>query len=143
MRHDLIFDIIQENIPEKSFIDDWDIETIQKELKRIFNDSSPIEEWIKDPEIDEEILEKKLNDFFDIKYEEKVENFGKEITPSLEKSILMQVIDQNWTDHLSQLEDLRQIVGIRGYGQRDPLNEYKSELFFILSKLPEQVFPIL
>ena len=135
MRHDLILDIIQENIPEKSFIDDWDIETIQKELKRIFNDSSPIEEWIKDPEIDEEILEKKLNDFFDIKYEEKVENFGKEITPSLEKSILMQVIDQNWTDHLSQLEDLRQIVGIRGYGQRDPLNEYKSESFLLFETL--------
>ena len=135
MRHDLILDIIQENIPEKSFIDDWDIETIQKELKRIFNDSSPIEEWIKDPEIDEEILEKKLNDFFDIKYEEKVESFGKEITPSLEKSILMQVIDQNWTDHLSQLEDLRQIVGIRGYGQRDPLNEYKSESFLLFETL--------
>ena len=135
MRHDLILDIIQENIPEKSFIDDWDIETIQKELKRIFNDSSPIEEWIKDPEIDEEILEKKLNDFFDNKYEEKVESFGKEITPSLEKSILMQVIDQNWTDHLSQLEDLRQIVGIRGYGQRDPLNEYKSESFLLFETL--------
>ena len=70
-------------------------------------------------------------DFFDNKYEEKVESFGKEITPSLEKSILMQVIDQNWTDHLSQLEDLRQIVGIRGYGQRDPLNEYKSESFLL------------
>ena len=135
MRHDLILDIIQENIPEKSFIDDWDIETIQKELKRIFNDSSPIEEWIKDPEIDEEILEKKLNDFFDNKYEEKIESFGKEITPSLEKSILMQVIDQNWTDHLSQLEDLRQIVGIRGYGQRDPLNEYKSESFLLFETL--------
>ena len=135
MRHDLILDIIQENIPEKSFIDDWDIETIQKELKRIFNDSSPIEKWIKDPEIDEEILEKKLNDFFDNKYEEKVESFGKEITPSLEKSILMQVIDQNWTDHLSQLEDLRQIVGIRGYGQRDPLNEYKSESFLLFETL--------
>ena len=135
MRHDLILDIIQENIPEKSFIDDWDIETIQKELKRIFNDSSPIKEWIKDPEIDEEILEKKLNDFFDNKYEEKVESFGKEITPSLEKSILMQVIDQNWTDHLSQLEDLRQIVGIRGYGQRDPLNEYKSESFLLFETL--------
>ena len=135
MRHDLILDIIQENIPDKSFIDDWDIKTIQKELKRIFNDSSPIEEWIKDPEIDEEILEKKLNDFFDIKYEGKVESFGKEITPSLEKSILMQVIDQNWTDHLSQLEDLRQIVGIRGYGQRDPLNEYKSESFLLFETL--------
>ena len=80
-------------------------------------------------------MEKKLNDFFDNKYEEKVESFGKEITPSLEKSILMQVIDQNWTDHLSQLEDLRQIVGIRGYGQRDPLNEYKSESFLLFETL--------
>ena len=62
----------------------------------------------------------------------KVKIFGKEITPSLEKSILMQAIDQNWTDHLSQLEDLRQIVGIRGYGQRDPLNEYKSESFLLV-----------
>ena len=135
MRHDLILDIIQENIQEKSFIDDWDIETIQKELKRIFNDSSPIEEWIKDPEIDEEILEKKLNDFFDNKYEEKVESFGKEITPRLEKSILMPGVDQYWSDHLRQLEDLRQIVGIRGYGQRDPLNEYKSESFLLFETL--------
>ena len=45
----------------------------------------------------------------------------------------MQIIDQNWTDHLGQLEDLRQIVGIRGYGQRDPLNEYKSESFLLFS----------
>ena len=135
MRHELILDIIHENIPEKSFTDDWDIDTIEKELKRIFNDNSLIREWVKDPEIDEEILEKKLKDFFDEKYKEKIKIFGKEITPSLEKSILMQVIDQNWTDHLSQLEDLRQIVGIRGYGQRDPLNEYKSESFLLFEKL--------
>ena len=135
MRHELILDIIHENIPEKSFVDDWDIDTIEKELKRIFNDNSLIREWIKDPEIDEEILEKKLNNYFDEKYREKIEIFGKEITPSLEKSILMQSIDQNWTDHLSQLEDLRQIVGIRGYGQRDPLNEYKSESFLLFEAL--------
>ena len=135
MRHELILDIIHENIPEKSFVDDWDIDAIERELKRIFNDNSLIREWIRDPEIDEEILEKKLNGYFDEKYKEKIKIFGKEITPSLEKSILMQVIDQNWTDHLSQLEDLRQIVGIRGYGQRDPLNEYKSESFLLFETL--------
>jgi len=135
MRHELILDIIHENIPEKSFTDDWDIDAIEKELKRIFNDNSLIREWVKDPEIDEDILEKKLNDYFDEKYKEKIKIFGKEITPSLEKSILMQAIDQNWTDHLSQLEDLRQIVGIRGYGQRDPLNEYKSESFLLFETL--------
>ena len=135
MRHELILDIIHEYIPEKSFTDDWDIDTIEKEFKRIFNDNSLIREWVKDPEIDDEILERKLKDYFDEKYKEKIEIFGKEIAPSLEKSILMQVIDQNWTDHLSQLEDLRQIVGIRGYGQRDPLNEYKSESFLLFEKL--------
>jgi len=135
MRHELILDIIHEYIPEKSFTDDWDIDTIEKEFKRIFNDNSLIREWVKDPEIDDEIIERKLKDYFDEKYKEKIEIFGKEIAPSLEKSILMQVIDQNWTDHLSQLEDLRQIVGIRGYGQRDPLNEYKSESFLLFEKL--------
>ena len=135
MRHELILDIIHEYIPEKSFTDDWDIDTIEKEFKRIFNDNSLIREWVKDPEIDDEIIERKLKDYFDEKYKEKIEIFGKEIATSLEKSILMQVIDQNWTDHLSQLEDLRQIVGIRGYGQRDPLNEYKSESFLLFEKL--------
>ena len=135
MRVEVISEILNKAIPENSFIDDWDAELIEKEVKRIFNLKPPIRDWLKNTEIDSEQLEVKLNEYFDEEYHEKRKGFGEQISNSIEKSILMQIIDQNWTDHLGQLEDLRQIVGIRGYGQRDPLNEYKSESFLLFENL--------
>ena len=135
MRLEVVSEILNKAIPENSFIDDWDSELIEKEVKRIFNLKAPIKNWIKDTEIDSEQLEAKLNEYFDEEYLKKRKGFGEQISDSIEKSILMQIIDQNWTDHLGQLEDLRQIVGIRGYGQRDPLNEYKSESFLLFENL--------
>ena len=135
MRLEVISEILNKAIPENSFIDDWDSELIEKEVKRIFNLKPPIRDWLKNNETDSEQLEVKLNEYFDEEYLKKRKGFGEQISNSIEKSILMQIIDQNWTDHLGQLEDLRQIVGIRGYGQRDPLNEYKSESFLLFENL--------
>ena len=135
MRLEVVNEILNKAIPENSFIDDWDSELMDKEIKRIFNLRPPIKDWLKNAEIDSEQLEVKLNEYFDEEYLRKREGFGEKISDSIEKSILMQIIDQNWTDHLGQLEDLRQIVGIRGYGQRDPLNEYKSESFLLFENL--------
>ena len=135
MRLEVVNEILNKAIPENSFIDDWDSELMDKEIKRIFNLRPPIKDWLKNAEIDSEQLEVKLNEYFDEEYIRKREGFGEKISDSIEKSILMQIIDQNWTDHLGQLEDLRQIVGIRGYGQRDPLNEYKSESFLLFENL--------
>ena len=135
MRLEVVNEILNKAIPENSFIDDWDSELMDKEIKRIFNLRPPIKDWLKNTEIDTEQLEVKLNEYFDEEYLRKREGFGEKISDSIEKSILMQIIDQNWTDHLGQLEDLRQIVGIRGYGQRDPLNEYKSESFLLFENL--------
>ena len=135
MRSEVISEILNNAIPEKSFIDDWDSELIEKEIKRIFNLRVPVKDWLLDPEIDVEQLEEKLIKHVDSEYLTKRNGFGEKISDSIEKSILMQIIDQNWTDHLGQLEDLRQIVGIRGYGQRDPLNEYKSESFLLFESL--------
>ena len=135
MRLEVVSEILNKAVPENSFIDDWDSELIEKEVKRIFNLKAPIKNWLKDTEIDSEQLEAKLNEYFDEEYLKKRKGFGEQISDSIEKSILMQIIDQNWTDHLGQLEDLRQIVGIRGYGQRDPLNEYKSESFLLFENL--------
>ena len=104
-------------------------------MKRLFNLQVPVKDWLLDPEIDVEQLEEKLIKHVDSEYLTKRNGFGEKISDSIEKSILMQIIDQNWTDHLGQLEDLRQIVGIRGYGQRDPLNEYKSESFLLFESL--------
>ena len=135
MRLEVVNEILNKAIPENSFIDDWDSELMDKEIKRIFNLRPPIKDWLKNTEIDSEQIEVKLNQYFDEEYLRKREGFGEKISDSIEKSILMQIIDQNWTDHLGQLEDLRQIVGIRGYGQRDPLNEYKSESFLLFENL--------
>ena len=135
MRSETINEILNKSIPEKSFIDDWDSELIEKEIKRIFNLNLPLNDWLSNPEIDFEKLETDINKYLEKEYIKKREGFGKKISDSIEKSILMQIIDQNWTDHLGQLEDLRQIVGIRGYGQRDPLNEYKSESFLLFESL--------
>ena len=135
MRSETINEILNKSIPEKSFIDDWDSELIEKEIKRIFNINLPLNDWLSNPEIDFEKLEIAINKYLEKEYIKKREGFGEKISDSIEKSILMQIIDQNWTDHLGQLEDLRQIVGIRGYGQRDPLNEYKSESFLLFESL--------
>ena len=135
MRSETINEILNKSIPEKSFIDDWDSELIEKEIKRIFNINLPLNDWLSNPEIDFEKLEIDINKYLEKEYIKKREGFGEKISDSIEKSILMQIIDQNWTDHLGQLEDLRQIVGIRGYGQRDPLNEYKSESFLLFESL--------
>lgn len=135
MRSEVINEILTEHIPEKSFVDDWDSELIKKEIKRIFDLTPPMDDWLSETDIDLESLEKKLNKYIDSQYLIKRNGFGEKVSNSLEKSILMQTIDQNWTDHLGQLEDLRQIVGIRGYGQRDPLNEYKSESFLLFESL--------
>ena len=135
MRSEVINEILNKSIPEKSFIDDWDSELIEKEIKRIFNLNLPLNDWLSNPEIDFEKLEIYINKYLEKEYIKKREGFGEKISNSIEKSILMQIIDQNWTDHLGQLEDLRQIVGIRGYGQRDPLNEYKSESFLLFESL--------
>ena len=135
MRSETINEILNKSIPEKSFIDDWDSELIEKEIKRIFNLNLPLNDWLSNPEIDFEKLETDINKYLEKEYIKKREGFGEKISDSIEKSILMQIIDQNWTDHLGQLEDLRQIVGIRGYGQRDPLNEYKSESFLLFESL--------
>ncbi|MDA9643109.1 preprotein translocase subunit SecA [bacterium] len=135
MRSEVINEILNKSIPEKSFIDDWDSELIEKEIKRIFNLNLPLNDWLSNPEIDFEKLETDINKYLEKEYTNKRKGFGEKISDSIEKSILMQIIDQNWTDHLGQLEDLRQIVGIRGYGQRDPLNEYKSESFLLFESL--------
>ena len=81
------------------------------------------------------ILGKKISQEIEDEYDKKSNEFGKDLIKNLEKTIVLQSIDQNWKDHLGQLENLRQIVGLRGYGQRDPLSEYKSESFSLFEEL--------
>jgi len=135
MRYEILFDVLDESIPEKTFVDDWDIDKLDKDIKRIFSLQLPIKDWCNKDGVDADNIRDQLIKEVDEEYTKKSLEFGEDLLQNLEKTIVLQSIDQNWKDHLGQLENLRQIVGLRGYAQRDPLNEYKSESFSLFEEL--------
>ena len=147
MREEVIEDIVKRNIPEKSFYSDWDHNKLGSDVKDNLNISIPAKEWInEDGIVEKEIIDriKKYSVNFMAK---KVSEIGSEIFREAEKNILLQVLDQCWKDHLLYLDQLRQSIGLRAYGQKDPLNEYKKEAFelfeIMLSKISFTVISIL
>ncbi len=143
MRHEVIEELVKRHIPENAYAEQWDVEGLQKAVKDIFGLDLPIVEWAAEEGIaDEEILER-LTKAADEKAEKKAADIGPEMFRQIEKMVLLQTLDHLWREHLVTLEHLRQVIGFRAYGQRDPLNEYKSEAFVLfqgmLAKLREAV----
>ena len=135
MRQEVLFNLLNYSIPEKTFFDDWDLDKLEKDISRIFTIKLPIKNWMEEDGVDSEYIREKISQEIEDEYDKKSSEFGKDLIKNLEKTIVLQSIDQNWKDHLGQLENLRQIVGLRGYGQRDPLSEYKSESFSLFEEL--------
>ena len=135
MRQEVLFNLLNYSIPEKTFVDDWDGDKLEKDINRIFTIKLPIKNWMEEDGVDSEYIREKISQEIEDEYNKKSSEFGKDLIKNLEKTIVLQSIDQNWKDHLGQLENLRQIVGLRGYGQRDPLSEYKSESFSLFEEL--------
>ena len=139
MHSDVVEEIVVENIPEGSFIDQWDITNLKSEIIAIFDLNLPIEDWVKEDgvletDIRDSILEK-TGDLL----KNKQEMLGSETFKMIQKQIFLQVIDQSWSNHLSTLDHLRSMVGFRGYAQRDPLIEYKQEAFVLFEYLLEKI----
>ena len=143
MRRQVIDDIIEKHIPEKSFLEQWDVDGLKEDVQGIFDLSVPVDEWVKEEGIGEEEVRERLVRAADEKAAKKAADFGPQIMRQIEKAVLLQTLDHLWREHLVTLEHLRQVIGLRGYGQRDPLNEYKSESFtlfeHVLARLREAV----
>ncbi|MDT3684800.1 MAG: preprotein translocase subunit SecA [Pseudorhodoplanes sp.] len=129
MRYTVVEALVAKHVPENAYPEQWDTVGLQDELKRVLGLDLPVVEWAKEEGIaDEELLarvEKKADEVMAAK----VAQWGPDVMSYVEKSILLQTLDHLWREHLVMLEHLRQVIGLRGYGQRDPLNEYKSEAF--------------
>ena len=128
-REDVVETLVTRHIPEKAYAEQWDAAGLHDEVLRIFGVDLPIVDWTKEEGIaDEEVRERILK-----AAEERAAARSAEYTPEVmryvEKAILLQTLDRDWREHIVNLDHLRQYVGLRGYGQRDPLNEYKSEAF--------------
>ncbi|MBP7065420.1 preprotein translocase subunit SecA [Ferrovibrio sp.] len=135
MRREIVENLVARHIPEKAYAEQWDAAGLQDEVQRLFGLDLPIVDWAKEEGIaDTEILER-LQDAADRKMAEKAANFGPDLMRMIERSLLLQVLDQNWKEHLHHLDYLRQAIGLRAYAQKDPLNEYKREAFALFEQM--------
>ena len=147
MRRDVVDTLVKRTIPEGVYAEQWKIGELKEEAQRIFGLDLPIEEWAKEEGIAEEEIKTRLNDQVDRLFAQRAAQYGTDVWRQVEKSVLMQLFDQNWKEHLLHLDHLRQGIGLRAYGQKDPLNEYKREAFNLfedlLTGLREQVVGLL
>jgi len=147
MREDVIEELVRRHVPEKAYPEQWDMAGLHAEVLRVFNLDLPLADWAKEEGIADEEIRNRLTDAARRKMAEKAANYGPEVMRMVEKSLLLQILDQHWKDHLLQLDHLRQGIGLRAYGQRDPLNEYKREAFNLfetmLARLRENVTSVL
>ncbi len=134
-RHQVCEDLIHTHIPKKAYAEQWDIDGLSETSKETLAMEIPFADWAKEEGIaDEEMLER-LKKATDEAFEQLTAGIDAEEMQRVEKRLLLQVIDQNWREHLQQLDALKSVIGMRAYGQRDPLNEYKSEAFTLFDKL--------
>jgi preprotein translocase subunit SecA len=135
MRHQVIDDLVSVYMPQKSYADQWDTDGLQQAIKEQIGIDAPVAEWAAEEGVDDSDIRERLEEASDKKMAEKAETFGNDVMRNIEKQILLQTIDAKWREHLLTLEHLRSVVGFRGYAQRDPLNEYKTESFQLFEGL--------
>ena len=129
MRHQVIEDLVDENLPPKAYVDQWDTEGLTGACREWVGMDLPIADWAAEEGVDQDAVRDRIVAASDKMMGEKLDAFGPETMKTIEKQLLLQTIDAKWREHLLRLEHLRSVVGFRGYAQRDPLNEYKSESF--------------
>jgi len=143
LRHQLVHELVRLHIPEKAYAEQWNTKALKEAIAGVFGIELPIDEWADEEGIaDQEIRERVIKEV-DEKALRKEKELGGANFRQIEKMVLLQTVDHLWREHLVTLEHLRQVIGFRAYGQRDPLNEYKSEAFVLfetmLARLREAV----
>jgi preprotein translocase subunit SecA len=135
MRHAVIDEMVTRHIPPNAYAEQWDTEGLEKEVQEALGLKLPVQQWAKEEGIADDEVKERITRAADEVMAGKVAKYGAELMRYVEKSILMQTLDHLWREHLVMLEHLRQVVGLRGFAQRDPLNEYKSEAFTLFEAL--------
>ncbi|WP_158802714.1 MULTISPECIES: preprotein translocase subunit SecA [unclassified Acidisoma] len=139
MRNEVISAVVSRRIPEKAFAEQWETAELAEDVERLLNLSLPIVDWGREEGIDETGIRERIESTADSMMAAKTANFGPDLMRMVEKSLLLQTLDQVWKEHLLNLDHLRQGIGLRAYGQLDPLREYKSEAFSLFGALLEDL----
>jgi preprotein translocase subunit SecA len=141
LRHQVVDELVTRFIPEKAYAEQWDTKGLMEAVGGIFGLELPIDQWGQEEGIADQEIRERLLAAIDERAAKKAAEIGSDTYRQIEKMVLLQTLDLLWREHLVTLEHLRQVIGFRAYGQRDPLNEYKSEAFVLfeamLAKLRE------
>ena len=135
MRDQVIDDLVDDYMPPKTYADQWNTEGLYAAVIENLGIDVPVMAWAEEEGVDDDVIRERLEEAADAFMAEKAEAFGDETMRNVEKQILLQTIDAKWREHLLTLEHLRSVVGFRGYAQRDPLNEYKTEGFQLFESM--------
>jgi preprotein translocase subunit SecA len=135
MREEVIAAMVARRIPERAFAEQWQTAELADDVKRALGLDLPIVEWAAEEGMEETGIRERVGQAAEQAAAEKAQKFGPDLMNFVEKSVLLQTLDQVWKEHLLALDHLRQGIGLRAYGQRDPLNEYKREAFTLFNAL--------
>ncbi|MEM9878153.1 MAG: preprotein translocase subunit SecA, partial [Pseudomonadota bacterium] len=129
MRAETVEDLVASHLPPKSFVEQWDVDGLKRELENVFGTDFDLDEITSKDGIDPDEVTEELQKSADAHMAKRASAAGSDIWRQVERSLLLNTIDHHWKEHLSMLDSLRSVIGLRAYAQRNPLNEYKSEAF--------------
>jgi preprotein translocase subunit SecA len=135
MRHDTVVDLVDRFLPPKAYAEQWDIEGLDQKVRSLLGLELPLADWAAEEGIANEEFIERITKASDERAAQRVEMIGADYMKQVEKNFMLQMIDLQWREHLMHLDHLRNVIGLRGYGQRDPLNEYKVEAFSLFEGL--------
>ncbi|MBB5275826.1 preprotein translocase subunit SecA [Rhizobium rosettiformans] len=135
MRHEVIETMVGIHVPPNAYAEQWDVAGLKQKVATTLNLDLPVDAWAAEEGIAEDDIYNRIMEAADKAYAEKSERFGPELMAYVERSVVLQTIDNLWREHIVNLDHLRSVVGFRGYAQRDPLQEYKAEAFELFQAL--------
>ena len=135
MRHDVIEKLVWRHMPEKAYPEQWNTPELIIEAAEILGLKLPVDAWAAEEGIAQQEIIERLTREIDQAYAQKAAQLGPERLRAVEKQVLLSVVDMRWREHLSLLDHLRSVIHLRGYGQRDPLNEFKTEAFTLFERM--------
>ncbi len=135
LRQQLVDEMVSKHIPPAAYAEQWDTEGLKEAIQGVFALDLPIKEWAAEEGIADQEIKERVTNAVEARAQQKESELGSELYRQIEKMVLLQTLDHLWREHLVTLEHLRQVIGFRAYGQRDPLNEYKSEAFVLFENM--------
>ncbi|MFN4114619.1 MAG: preprotein translocase subunit SecA [Sphingomonadaceae bacterium] len=135
MRHDTVNALVGAACPPNSYPEQWDIAGLKAKVEEVFGITPPIDDWLQEDAVEPDLFEERIRAETDAIMERKIAGADAEIWRRVEKSILLERLDHHWKEHLATLDALRQVVFLRAYAQKQPINEYKQEAFGLFERM--------